>query len=56
MSEEEFKTWMKKVDLLLEKKFGMISDDLPDINYRDEADGGVTPEEFVAELDEDSFF
>ena len=37
-----FVVWMKEVDKELEEKFGMTSRDLPDSNYRDCWNGGVS--------------
>lgn len=39
----KFRDWMKKVDHAIQKRTGLVSDDLPDCCYRDWFDDGVTP-------------
>lgn len=34
-NQEEFESWIKKVDILLEQEFGLGSEDLPDQCYAD---------------------
>ena len=42
--EGEFKTWMKKVDLAIDRQTGgLTSSDLPDYCYRDAFDDGASP-------------
>jgi len=40
--DNKFKEWMAKVNLLLEKKTGMDSNDLPDCPYHDWFDVGMS--------------
>jgi hypothetical protein len=38
-----FDEWMKQVDAELTKRIGLVSDDLPDQQYRDWYDAGTDP-------------
>ncbi len=42
--DNRFKEWMARVDLLLELKTGMDSNDLPDCSYHDWFDRGMSAE------------
>jgi len=39
----EFDEWMREVDVTIERNLGLSVDDLPDKNYRDWFDGGMSP-------------
>ena len=47
--EQSFKEWMDKVDKIVESKFHVSVHELPDMNFRDSYEDGVSPEEFVRE-------
>lgn len=46
--ETRFEQWMQQVRTVTAVRFGVSVDDLPDMNFRDSFDEGVTPTEFVA--------
>ena len=48
-----FENWMKLVDVCMEKVFGLSSMDMPDWNWRDAFDDGLTPEEAVGSYGEE---
>ena len=51
--DKNFETWMAEVDRRLVLACGMGVDDLPDYNYRDAFDEGISPKEIANEaLDE----
>ena len=51
--DKNFETWMAEVDRRLVLACGMGVDDLPDCNYRDAFDAGISPKEIANEaLDE----
>ena len=43
MTKLTFAEWMKEVDAEVWRKVGLSYEDLPDINYRDLYDDGVSP-------------
>jgi len=45
----DFDQWMKDLDNLVERKFGMSIHDLPDMNFRDAYDDGESPADFLEE-------
>ena len=47
--EQSFNEWMAKVDSIVERKMGVSVHELPDMNFRDSYEDGVSPEEFVRE-------
>lgn len=47
--EADFRLWLKEVDQLCLKKFGLRLFDLPDLRTRDAFDAGNSPEEFFTE-------
>ena len=47
--EQSFNEWMAKVDKIVERKLGVSVHELPDMNFRDPYEDGVSPEEFVRE-------
>ncbi len=48
-----FREWLKKVDALVVRKFGVGLDDLPDVNTRDLYDDELTPEQGFEQVVED---
>ena len=44
-----FTEWKVKVDAYLTKKYGLVSDDLPDIDYRGLYESGDSPSEAAKE-------
>jgi Family of unknown function (DUF5419) len=46
----DFDAWMKEIDKLLVSEIGVGHDDLPDQNYYDCYDDGMTPQEVVDEV------
>jgi hypothetical protein len=45
MNEATYMQWKARVDALLESQIGLSSDDLPDQNYREWFESGMTPSE-----------
>jgi hypothetical protein len=45
-----FADWFDRLDRLCLHSFGMSIMDLPDMNFRDAFDDGITPDEFMAEI------
>ena len=43
MTKQSFDEWMAEVDSAIENEVYMISDDLPDVDYWDMWDNGLTP-------------
>lgn len=41
--DNDFRLWMAQVDVLILRKTGVTSNDLPDFCYRDAFDDGATP-------------
>ena len=48
----EFQDWMASVDAIFEKRFGVISEDLPDCLYADLWEDGATPLEVASDMEE----
>lgn len=44
-----FDAWMEAINCRCYDRYGMSIYDLPDMRFRDEYDGGTTPEGFMAE-------
>jgi hypothetical protein len=47
--EARFRAWLREVDALCRRRFGLRLDDLPDMLTRDAFDEGVPPEDFFEE-------
>jgi len=48
----EFRDWMASVDVIFEKQYGVISEDLPDCLYHDLWESGATPLEVASDMEE----
>jgi len=49
MKYENFDTWMAMVNLYVERLCGLGTDDIPDYNYWDNFNAGITPEDTAYE-------
>jgi hypothetical protein len=53
----KFETWMAAVDIILTKRFGMTSADMPDWCWWDLWDENLTPSEAIADyLENEGYF
>src|SRR5438128_2258304 len=50
---DHFADWMHEIDLLCIERFGVSIHDLPDRPFRDAFEAGSSPEEFMAEEEND---
>ena len=48
----EFQDWMASVDAIFEKRFGVVSEDLPDNLYYDLWEVGATPLDVASDMEE----
>lgn len=51
-----FEAWMKRVDRIIVRHFGVGADDLPDWGYHDAYEDGLTPSECFQTMQEEGCF